>query len=461
VIKKYIVLALIFFTVFVAPAFAAIEKGGLVDDDVLAASDKDIAMPKAMRKPMSFSYGGWITPVMFDQTSGQTGSSKELMSTDISTKLWLQFFLTENMHVYVRGRDSYQYTMKHDGYPFTDTLKQSKNLIDLDAGYVDYKTENRMIQVTLGRKFFLIGTGLIINGRADGGEIAVYTPLVDVRAFGAYTGYLKKDANPYGLSTKEKSNAARRIFAGGTIEKTIENQTIYLLGVGQIDNGKEDAVTKSRYQSQYYGAGAKGTIESGQYFGEFIYETGDSYTDTTVQEKSKIKAMAAMMGANYYFSMPLKPVLSFLYAYGSGDKDKYNYSGSSTGNTGGDDKGFGYFGTFLAGYGLRPYLANIHVIQFGFTVTPFESMGIFLLKRINVSAKYSYFMKDVAEAGINAGEALNNSDDIGQEFNASLRWGIFYDLSFFTYYAVFVPGNAFDSSEKNRHFVMCGFNIVF
>ena len=80
-------------------------------------------------------------------------------------------------------------------------------------------------------------------------------------------------------------------------------------------------------------------------------------------------------------------------------------------------------------------------------------MDTFYLKRLTIIAKYSYYMKDKKEGTINEGEATDNDLFIGHGVDVSLRWEILSDLSFFASYALFLPGDAFPSSENNRHFI--------
>ena len=97
-------------------------------------------------------------------------------------------------------------------------------------------------------------------------------------------------------------------------------------------------------------------------------------------------------------------------------------------------------------------------------------------------ARYLYYMKHRAEAAINNGlDATKFEREVGHGLDASLRWQIFSDFSFFTNYGLFIPGDAFGysikwqytlspasitpspsfSSRAYRHFVMAGFNISF
>ncbi len=414
------------------------------------ASDEDMKTLKAEQKPFTISYGGWIESAVIDSRSGNDSSTA--MTTSLtSAKLWLKVILPYNSYLYLRGRDVFTYNIdKPEGMKIDTT----ENEPDLDAAYYSISVLDNALRFSLGRKFYLVGTGLVFNGRGDGVEIDIFSKFIDLTLFGAYTGLLNKDTNPYRLSTSDINDKGERIFAGGELSRSFYNQTVYALALMQID--KNDIKTK--YDSRYYGLGLKGTFKDALYYGEFIYEQGTSYI--SADEKKDISAMAAIAGLNYFFNVTTKPALLLDYAYGSGDSDR-NAANSPTGNTSGDDNGFMYFGTFVGGYALRPYLANIHVCRTGFAVTPFDSSKNLLLKRINITAKYSYYRKDKSNSTINSGDAPNSNKNIGQGADFSLKWKIFSDLSFYINYGLFFPGAAYVSGEKTRSFAMAGIYLSF
>lgn len=231
--------------------------------------------------------------------------------------------------------------------------------------------------------------------------------------------------------------------------------------MAQTDYGKEEDDYNTRYQSQYYGAGLDGVFSNGlKYYLEAVYEFGFSHKGTTDNRQEDINALATVFGLSYFFDAILNPVAILQYAYGSGDSDRLNY-GSSTGNMAGEDRGFIGFGTFIGGYALRPLLGNIHVIRGGCALSPFSWSNNLWLKRMTLISKYSFYLKDKDNGVINNGEANIDKRIIGHGIDASLRWKIFSDLSAFVNYAVFLPGEAYSSAEKDRHFFMLGMNISF
>ncbi|HNR89936.1 MAG TPA: alginate export family protein [Spirochaetota bacterium] len=423
-------------------------------------SDEDMRAQRFTREPFSISYGGWLMPMVIDERRND-----QVLTTSVNTaKLWIKSTLWGKSYVYVRGKDQYYHILKHDGIGIreaggSDGIKLNENKVDLDVGYLAVSTDDNMLQVYAGRKFFILGSGLALNGRGDGIQVDLNTSVADVRVFGMYTGLLQKDFNPYGLSDEDIAVGARRYFAGSMVQRTLWNQTLYLFAMAQLDNGRQQFI-RSRYNSQYYGIGLKGVItDSVEYFGEFVYESGESYLKGK-NEKRNVNAAAAQAGVNWYLPLPLEPVFMVQYAYGSGDEDRYDCA-SPTANQAGEDNGFIYFGTFLGGYALRPLLSNLHIARGGFSLSPFSWSESRFLRRMNVTAKYSYYMKDKPKGVINYNEAPLEETEVGHGADASFRWRIFYDLSIFVNYAMFFPGKAYVEGEKNRQFIQGGCNFIF
>lgn len=462
--------------------------------------DEDMRSLKSNKDMVSsgFQYGAWITPVIIYQDT----PGNELVSSVNTFRAWMKTYLWSDSFLYVRGKDTYTAILYHKG----STSIKDKNVIDLDLGYIDMATPRREFQFSVGRKYFLLGTGTVLNGRGDGAEINVNTKYINIKALGSWTGWLAKDDNPYGLSDRDISTGAKRVFAGGSLSTSWFNQTLYAFGLAQFDFGKEqynynnfliyalennaDGMQyynmKTRYESQYYGAGLEGVIVSGlTYSGEFIAETGKSYCYdpllNNIRTKKDILAFAGIAKIEYYINVLLTPVITAQYAFGSGDPNRDDYR-LPTGNRYGKDTGFIYFGTFVGGYALKPTLGNMHVISASASVSPFSWSKIYSVKNMTLIGRYLYYMKNKAQACINNGlDATKFAREIGHGVDASLRWQIFSDFSFFTNYGLFIPGKAFGysikwqytlspasitpspsySSRAYRHFVMAGFNVSF
>lgn len=446
--------------ILVISSVAAFAQSSARDEDRFFYNDKADADMRSAAPSDSFSskgiqYGVIFSPVYIyqDNDDGKLGSYV------MNAKVWGKTFLWSNSFFYIRGKESYMGTTVKDGmYEGVE----SDNVIDLDLAYLSANFADNAFSFSAGRKFYNIGTGLVLNGRGDGGEVAWYGSFLSIDLLGMYTGLLQKDSNPYGLSDRDLADGAKRAFGGGTVTLSFLNQKLYILGLAQVDRGKEDSTAKTRYNSQYYGGGLEGVVlQNASYFAEFVYETGKSYLQGT-DETSSIAAYAVNSGINYYFPVALNPTLILQFAYGSGDKYRKDYTNSTrpSGATG-DDTGFIAFGTFSGGFALKPQLSNIQIYRAGLSITPFSWVDSRYIKNMSLSGKYSYYMKDKKESAINASEGGLPESFLGQGVDVSLRWQIFYDLSVYVNYGIFLPGDAYASSAGAKNFIMSGANFSF
>ena len=413
-------------------------------------ADRDLKLiaPESGFSKKGIQYGAILSPVyLFEDNDGG-----KLGSYILNASVWAKANLWSNSFFYIRGKDSYMGITTNDG---SYSSVESDNLLDLDLAYLSTSSGSGALNLSLGRKYYSIGSGVVLNGRGDGAETSFFSSIFSLKLLGLYTGLLKKDNNPYGLSDKDITDGAERAFSGGTVTAALYNQKLYLFSLAQIDMADQTKDVETKYDSQYYGAGLEGVVLGDiSYFAEFIYETGTSYiTNTSApNEESDIAAMAVNSGINYYIPIAFNPALILQYSYGSGDKYRSSYKTSNRiSGSGEDDTGFMYFGTFSGGYALKPTLSNIHIFRAGFSFAPIEKMSL--------SAKYDYYMKDKKEAPINSGEATLPEAFIGQGVDVSLRWQMFYDLSMYVNYGLFLPGDAYDSSTGEKTFVMAGVNL--
>ena len=388
-------------------------------------------------------YGGWITPTLMQNRGNNVSSYSATIA-----RLWVKSYLWDDAFVYVRGKNSLTVT----GIPDDTELD---NIVDVDLAFLDMFFLNKELQVTVGRQYFIVGTGLVLNGRGDGVNVNYIHPDFSLKGFASYTGLLLKDDNPYGLNSADFSDGARRLFSGVVATKNITDvsHNVYAFGVSQIDLGKD---SDEKYHSLYLGLGASGSWKMGLgYYGEFIYELGQARDRSGTNQM--VNAMAINAGLEYKLKVVTEPILLLQYAYGSGDSDRTD-SGK---NGGGADRYFTYFGTFVGGYGLNPILGNLHIGRLGSSLQLFEWTNIDLLKRITTVFKYSLYMKSEKEAPINNSKAKENASFVGQGGDVALRWKIYSDLGLFANYGIFLPGSSFESNVVNQHFFLFGLNISF
>lgn len=418
-------------------------------------------------------FGAWITPVIISKMS----SGNSLTSSDVTARAWFRMNLWPHSFLFIRGK-----YVRHDVIARSGSASDKiSNLGDLDLGFISSSTSTKLFRATVGRKYFMIGSGLVLNNRADGVELEIITKYVKIQAIGCYSGFLLRQDNPFALSDRDISKNARRAFGGGSISVNVLNQTIYGFAVGQFDLQKDQINWKryngaigfnlvqyqltlqpwylrQRYNSQYYGIGAYGVFGKALvYNAEAVYERGRGYA-TSTNKLTDVSAFAVVANLSYYFDAPTRPSLVAQYAFGSGDRNRGDYK-NPNGNNFGRDHGFMAFGTYVGGYGLQPVLGNIHVIRAGFSCSPLQTTDILAIKSLSIVAKYSLYLKHRLEGAINYGlDATRRHRIIGHGADLSLRWLILSDIGLFFNYGFFCPTDAY-ISKSNRHFLMGGFNI--
>ncbi|MFH0976216.1 MAG: hypothetical protein V1874_10590 [Spirochaetota bacterium] len=415
--------------------------------------DQDMAASSRQRSYLTdgVQFGGWITTTLYDQWS----KDQKLIAGTLDTRIWAKSYIWKDIFVYGRIKDSFTHIMKNED---SGDLDKNDNLLELDMAYAGASTADKSMTVSAGRKFYTVGTGLVLNGRGDGAEFGYYSPAVNITVLSMYTGLLSEDSNPYGLSSKDISDGARRAFAGGVFSRTMQNQTVYAFALAQLDMQKNAKDDKTKYDSQYWGAGSKGFVgENVSYYGELVYETGKSYTGSG--NKESISAYAVNAEADYYFNTKFNPTAIFQYAMGSGDIDRNTKD--PDGNGSGKDRGFTYFGTYLGGYALRPYLMNVHVFRAGGSISPTAESDKLLFKRMHVIFKYSLYLKDNKNAPLSDGGASGNKRLAGHGLDLAYKWMLYSDLSVFMNCAMFIPGSAYPTDSPNQYFVFGGFNFAF
>lgn len=388
----------------------------------------------------------------------QEADDYRLFSYMVNTKLWAKTYLWTDSFFYVSLKDSYLGVITaEDSY----SSVESDNLFDLDQAYIDARTSEGEVTIAAGRRYFTIGTGLVLDGRGDGAELSINGAFFSINALGMYTGLLLKDNNPYGISDRDTADGAKRVFTGGTVSLYYMNQELYALGLMEIDRSEQDDAQKTKYNANYYGAGLRGVVLEGvDYYAEYIYQTGKGYATGNVE--TDIKAYAINSGLDWYIPVALKPVLMLQYAFGSGDENRSNYTTSNMQAADTEDNGFVYFGSFNGGFAFKPVLGNMHVIRGGASFSPLSGSSSARLKKMSLMAKYSYYMKDVKTAPVNDGsDGTLEKTALGQGIDASLRWEIYKDLSCYINYGVFFPGSAYASGTGETQFAMAGVNLSF
>ena len=140
-----------------------------------------------------FQYGVILSPIyMYEETDSQ-----KLGTYFLNAQVWAKTYLWNNSFLYIRGKNSYMGVTTHEG---NAASTESDNVADLDLAYISMTGFEGGLKFSAGRKYYSMGTGLVLNGRGDGGEINWYGSVLSINVLGMYTGLMLKDNNPYNLS---------------------------------------------------------------------------------------------------------------------------------------------------------------------------------------------------------------------------------------------------------------------
>ncbi len=371
---------------------------------------------------------------------------------NISARPWLSINLGRKSRALVRGKYSYsRFLASQPGLGAED-----KHVYDVDVGYLE--TESSLYSFRLGRQLFMLGQGILLNGKADGVDAVFRVKMFELRLFGSYTGLLMKDNNPFKISDADISEGAKRLFSGATFGARFKDQNAQLIFLYEKDFAKNDGGVYYEYSVGYTAINMTGSILPGfHYTFEGIFQFGKSHTNGT-ETTADVLAYAASAGLFYFIKHDVKPKLLLEFAVGSGDEDRINAT-SPIGNIAKKDYGFIAFGTFQRGMALNPSLGNLIVFDTGFSIIPFGFINHPIAKQLIIAGKYYKYWKTVADGGINGSEATSRSADVGDGVDATLGWRFTAELSLTAGYGYFHPGSAFPSGEKERHMVMTGLSL--
>jgi len=382
-----------------------------------------------------------------DNDSGAVDVLRETMEAD--NRFWLKVNIKppveaeyDNEHIfYFRLKNLYIKRFPEDT---TGVYDHEGPHLDYAYGILDF----RPYKIEIGRRYFNVGRGIAYSNVNDGFTINYQKPGWNFGVLASHT--LPHEDNIDASVPGFTKDSDRYYFAVGVGYAGIPKHQLYTYYLVQRDFSNEepgDPDQQYQYNSDYWGIGSKGEVNSHlDYWVEIIKQGGESYVFGT-NEKSNVDAFAANIGAEYHRDITGHPRLTFEYAYGSGDSERTSVTDTNGGNLTGDDNNFLYFGYFPAGYALAPRLSNIHIYRLGGILKPLEKFRFF--KDLTIAVDYFWYFKDKSEGGISDTEATANSRDIGSEVDITLSWQIFSDLQWSLSYGHFMPGDAFVDSAND------------
>jgi hypothetical protein len=434
---KYSISALLAMVILVGTAQAQ-ELPAVFEDDGFFA-------PQPQKAPWLLDWGATVSPAgVFDSTAGELG-----LVAALSGNVWLRLSLPGLWQFYGRLRDSALLEV----LPWPAAGLELVNLWELNAAYLQLTDPEVGLSLAIGRKPFLLGSGLVLSGTGDGLEVQLSNPLFNLKAFGFYTGLLDPGFSTYGMHAWDDENGARRYIGGYSVGTGFSGHEISLLGMYQGDFGLSP---EDLYTSWYTGLQAKGMLLGGDYLVEWYLEEGYSPSAST---SGAIDAFGGTVRYQRVFGIPTSPGITVQYSLASGDLDRTIADGS-VGNTVGIDTAFQAFGQLNSGSVFRPYFSNVHVGQAGFSWRPLEEAG-YRLRDSSIGLRYFYYAKYALTGVVNVDEGALPSYDLGHGIDVVLRWSPYNDLSTFINAGLFLPGAAFPAGEALRYAVSGGMSLSF
>lgn len=441
---------------FASAAEAQQDQQKLIEDERRREMNQRPKPDDDMKQPWLWDAGGWLH-LQIDQLDDPPLRDTR---TDryVDLRLWGEIRYERIYSLYCRIRTDY--TDFNSGDQFSGDEDDVYRTPRFDEVYVDADwTEDggRGFSARAGRAFVSMGSGLLYNDLA---YMIQGTYAEDRWAVRSWVGHSIIHTDDIDQSVPHANKSYRGFFGVEGDYLISGNHRAYGMFLMERDfNRDQFSSVDWTYNANYLGLGARGTIWGGLgYSAEFVYEFGESAASVSTEMES-ISAFAGLVTLDYQFSGDMEPMLLFQYMYGSGDPDRQSVTDALAGNTAGtDDEGFLSFGFVQTGYSLFPRVSNIHIVRFGGTIRPLESVEG--LHKLQVGVFGYLYRKAESASAISDSRAFLDDADVGKEIDFTLRWRILSDLGFSLNYGCFFPGDAYQET-KARNFISGGLTYSF
>lgn len=358
-------------------------------------------------------------------------------------KAWMSLDFSDRFQVYLRGK--FQHARLVNAASETAASDKSQSVIDLDQGYLAYRAGD--FDVTAGRAVYSFGSGIVFDGTADGISARLEAGPFDVQLFGAYTGLLVKDSNPYNFSRQDLSDGAKRLFGGLQFRVDFgSGWHVALGGLSQSDRGSVEAL---RYDTQYASVELGGNFSPSVSLSlEGIYQGGEG-PESTGTALCDIEAYAVVMRLQFSLLDNAESAFIFDAAYATGSDNRYEYAPGGINGTGKDSQFFA-FGIYSTGFAFEPDLSNLVFGALSFTTMPFGDTSMFGRSTFNLRGSV-YFKADKAgpTSEIATIDPLNDGSSafLGWAADCNWSWRLVSDLSLVIGFGVFKPGTAYTTRD--------------
>lgn len=406
-------------------------------------------------------YGGWTTFSYLDISEiDHVGTVRDPISSVgvIDSRLWYKHTWSARRNVFLRLRKQDINIESAPGVIPYDT--RTKEELDIDLFTYDFPVMSTDWRI--GRQFIRVGRGLTLADTLDGAHVEWRTG-DGVRVSGFVGSTLHRsdniDTNVVGFDQGHNN----RTFVGVQGEYVTESNhhlTAYFLDENDNTSTADSIQDPYSYQydAHYGGLGSEGSLgERTIYTGELVFEGGRAGTANGGVNRERIDAGAAWLSLFHRLEGTSIPTLTFDYAWGSGDANRFSVTDSGVRGplNGRGDKNFIGFGRFDGGLALQPRLSNLHVIRLGFQFKPFahmmEAPEDFLL-----GFKLSDYEKSTLNGPISDPVATEAKRHVGIGTDIFAAWKPMTDLDVLVEYGGFSPGDAYPvgSREPTNKFAL-------
>ncbi len=431
-------------------------------------------LPRYPRPDRLFDWGGWLRTNFYSDSLPPVEEDRSYMIDEL--KLWFNLDYKGSHTLYGRFQERLTFfdnrgdalgSQTTDWFgPKVDVFYYKFNKSFTDKTFSDNESYfTRSINMTIGRKYFYLGSGIVLFNKLDGVEFNLrMSQYLTINVFLAQNIKTNDDFD----FLRPNASRSERFFTGIEFSTAIFSKnpvSVYFLK--QFDRNKDRFVLPGQdflYDSWYLGVYATGKLFLPEltYSVEFIYEGGKSSSKGVKGVSGSISAWANVIKLEYLPSKFISKIFLNNY-WASGDADRKAPRTSALGSAPGTtDSAFGYFGFVPLGLAFFPYFSNIITTSSGFVVKPVQDETS-MFRNLTIGVTAYLYHKDKKGGGIFdslGATATAAKKFLGTEVDAFINWRLLSDFSLTSEYGVFFPSSAF-ATTKSRTFFVFGFLYEF
>ena len=418
-----------------------------------------------------------------DRNQGHDAGS--LDSTDHNYDYELNLFsaLTDQARMnklYVRLKTKYTET-KRSGTAGSVRGNDYEQL-NFDMAYFEKKIATKFFSHTwtFGRQYISVGRGIAYGQVADGIDMNVRAPKGLIESYEMFAvRQLPRDDNSdvFGASSIPAAGHTHRQFLGMELKIRFaprHKMTFFYVLNDDKNNDSHPIAGRHQFDCTFLGYGLSGSLPFSpnlSYFGEYITERGKNFgrhANDMQTPRDAVRAFAFDVGMKYAFPKnKYTPSVYTQYSVASGDPDRVGTpTGSSSSSAlgagniiGTDDHSFQPFGGLSLGFALAPSFSNIRATQLGGSIKPWKDTKIF--NNATLSLVYYNYRKDVSTSPMSDpfAPADPTMENLGSEWNTSVKWKILSDFKSDFRLGYFRPGEAYGATRTAETYIKYKFTV--